>query len=33
MTPAFDVNEISSITAGRIILNFIGAAVRAGYFD
>ena len=33
LTPAFDVNEISSITAGHIILNFIGAAVRAGYFD
>jgi agmatinase len=33
LTPAFDVNEISSITAGHIILNFISAAVRAGYFD
>ena len=33
LTPARDVNEISSITAGRIILNFIGCAVRAGYFD
>ena len=33
MTPAFDVNEISSITAGHIIPNFIGAAMRAGYFD
>jgi agmatinase len=33
LTPAFDVNEISSITAGHIILNFICAAVRAGYFD
>ncbi len=33
LTPAFDVNEISSITAGHIILNFIGAAVRAGYFN
>jgi agmatinase len=33
LTPARDLNEISSITAGHIILNFIGAAVRAGYFD
>jgi agmatinase len=30
--PARDVNEISSITAGHIILNIIGAAVKAGYF-
>lgn len=33
ITPARDVNEITSITAGHIILNVIGAAVRAGYFD
>jgi agmatinase len=33
ITPARDVNEITSITAGRIILNTIGAAVRAGYFE
>jgi agmatinase len=33
ITPSRDVNEISSITAGHIILNIIGAAVRAGYFD
>jgi agmatinase len=32
ITPARDVNEITSITAGHIILNAIGAAVRAGYF-
>ncbi|MBZ0162876.1 MAG: agmatinase [Notoacmeibacter sp.] len=30
--PARDVNEISSITAGHLIFNLIGAAVRAGYF-
>ncbi len=33
ITPSFDVNEISSITAGRLIVNLIGAAVRADYFD
>lgn len=32
ITPERDVNEISSITAGHLILNLIGAAVRAGYF-
>jgi agmatinase len=33
LTPSRDINEISSIAAGRIIVNFIGSAVRAGYFD
>jgi agmatinase len=33
ITPTFDVNRISAITAGRLIVNLIGAAVRAGYFD
>ena len=33
ITPKRDVNDISSITAGRLILNLIGAAVRAGYFE
>lgn len=33
ITPARDVHEITSITAGHIILNVIGATVRAGYFD
>jgi agmatinase len=33
ITPSFDVNRISAITAGRLIVNLIGAAVRAGYFD
>jgi agmatinase len=33
ITPARDLNEITSITAGHILLNVIGAAVRAGYFD
>jgi agmatinase len=33
ITPSIDVNRISSITAGRLFVNLIGAAVRAGYFD
>lgn len=33
ITPTTDVNRITCITAGRLIVNLIGAAVRAGYFD
>lgn len=33
ITPKRDVNNITSVLAGRLIANFIGAAVRAGYFD
>jgi agmatinase len=33
ITPKRDVNDITSITAGRLILNLIGTAVRAGYFE
>ncbi len=33
ITPARDVNGITSITAGRFICNLIGRAVREGYFD
>jgi agmatinase len=33
ITPARDVNDISSVVAGRLMINLIGAAVRAGYFD
>lgn len=33
ITPSFDLNHITSITAGRLIVNLIGAAVRADYFD
>ena len=33
ITPKLDVNRITSITAGRLIVNAIGAAVRANYFD
>jgi len=33
ITPKADVNSITCITAGRLIVNLIGTAVRAGYFD
>jgi agmatinase len=33
ITPATDVNRLTCITAGRLIVNLIGAAVRAGYFS
>ncbi len=33
ITPKRDLNGITSITAGRLIVNLIGMAVRAGYFD
>lgn len=33
ITPRTDVNQITCITAGRLVVNMIGAAVRAGYFD
>lgn len=33
ITPRVDVNRITCITAGRLIVNLIGMAVRAGYFD
>ncbi|WP_165847982.1 hypothetical protein [Paraburkholderia lacunae] len=33
ITPSADVNNITSITAGRLTVNMIGAAVRADYFD
>lgn len=32
ITPASDVNEITSIAAGRLIVNLIGAAAKAGYW-
>jgi agmatinase len=32
ITPKYDVNQITCITAGRLIVNLIGQAVRAGYF-
>lgn len=31
--PAKDIHQISCMTAGRLILNLIGTAIRAGYFD
>ncbi|MBT1159877.1 agmatinase [Aminobacter anthyllidis] len=33
VTPSRDINNITSIVAGRLAVNLIGAAVRAGYFD
>jgi len=33
ITPKNDVNNITCITAGRLIVNLIGTAVRGGYFD
>jgi len=33
ITPGRDVNGITALTAGQLILNFIGTAVRAGDFD
>jgi agmatinase len=33
ITPKADINRISCITAGRLIMNLIGAAVRTRYFD
>ena len=33
ITPRHDVNQITCITAGRLIVNLIGMAVRVGYFD
>lgn len=33
ITPRLDINRITCITAGRLIVNLIGAAVRAGYFN
>jgi agmatinase len=31
--PSLDLNKVTCITAGRFIVNMVGAAVRAGYFD
>lgn len=33
ITPSTDLHAITAITAGRLIVNLVGAAVRAGYFD
>ena len=33
ITPGRDVNDMTSLVAGKFITNFIGTAVRAGYFD
>ena len=33
ITPSIDVNRITAITAGRLIVNLIGASIAAGYFQ
>ncbi len=33
ITPGRDINQITAITAGNLMLNMIGKTVRAGYFD
>ena len=33
ITPKCDVNQITAITAGHLILNMIGKTIQAGYFD
>ena len=33
ITPKADVNGITALTAGNMIINMIGSAARAGYFD
>ena len=33
IAPINDVNQLTCIAAGRMIVNLIGAAARAGYFD
>ena len=33
ITPSRDVNEISAVTAGRLITNLIGAMARSGRFS
>jgi agmatinase len=31
--PSRDLNGITAVTAGRLVLNLIGSAIRAGQFD
>ena len=33
ITPSTDVNQITCITAGRMIVNMVGAVIRTGRFD
>lgn len=33
ITPRDDANQMTCIAAGRLIVNLIGMAVRAGYFE
>jgi agmatinase len=32
ITPSIDLNRITAITAGRLIVNLIGASIATGYF-
>jgi agmatinase len=32
ITPSTDFNRTTCVTAGRLIVNLLGAATRAGYF-
>jgi agmatinase len=32
ITPRTDINRTTGITAGRLVVNLLGAAARAGYF-
>jgi len=33
IAPMYDHNDLTSIACGRFIMNLIGTAVRAGYFE
>jgi agmatinase len=33
ITPKFDHSEVTCVLAGRLVINYIGTAVRAGYFE
>jgi agmatinase len=33
IAPSYDVGKITLVHAERLICNFIGAAVRAGYYE
>ena len=33
IAPMYDHNDLTSIACGRLIMNLIGTAVRAGYFE
>lgn len=33
ITPSKDINQMSCLVAGRLVLNAIGASIKAGYYD